>query len=96
MGSTPCISHHITSLVINSFGADTHRHRHRQTDRQTDTHTHTHKHTHTHTHKHTHTHTHTQAYRRPHRNIFKKPWPGVSACSWHMPTLRIMVWLSDK
>ena len=44
------ISCHITPLVINSQGADTH----------TNTHTHAHTHTHIHTHTHTHTHTHKQ------------------------------------
>ena len=68
MGS---ISGHITPLVINSLGADTHTHGH--------AHTNANAHTHTHTHKHTHTHMHTDD---PYRITFKKPgvrWPVAGA-----------------
>ena len=58
---------HVTPLVINSLGVDTHTHTH------THTHARTSIHTHTHTHTQTHTHTNTHTYRHPHRNNFKKP-----------------------
>ena len=74
------ISLHVTPLVINSLGVDTHTDTHRHTQTQTQTQTQTHIHTHTYTHMYTHIQTSAQKQFSETR--------CMPATGWHAPGLK--------